>query len=561
MKGELFVISDEYEKKLHPEARKVFHNWNDDVQRQVQIAELNDDDLKYLSYDDRIKLKRILEVPSCLNKCVDINDGDKLYDVYFGDIFFSKGVISQLRRDLLNIEFDVVPPLKKIYEGRVAKAKEEGRKRVEEEKLKAAKAEEEQRKREEEERQQAEKAKEEERKREENRKWDEAVSHVFPYKLLKEAKRYLNKDDIDKLYDAAGVAINVYLKQGDNYLDSYKTSDYRWYLRKINYEKEKEQIRLDAGAQAQAFCPRLDQGLKEIERKLSPKKEAPAVRFKRYCSKKGENRYLGESFTDILASDDDEKRKWKQGYIPAAEEELLKFIPEELRDFILTKPTMAFFLLPSANYSHCGVPCLDFYFDVFAVVTITVSAQAGQKVFNGYKFNFLTNLREPKLLGFYQITITPDEPHFWQSVPIGIIHALVGGNLQPQRTTILERTEKLTVYEVKKFDMDTCEIPISFERYCRSLGSVKKMEELGIIKKRTAEILELPQPIINQKESKSKKAQAFALFRKGKRPGDFEVKTLGIKPESAYRYFQDWKKEATVGNNRIQLWQHYGSES
>ena len=90
--------------------------------------------------------------------------------------------------------------------------------------------------------------------------------------------------------------------------------------------------------------------------------------------------------------------------------------------------------------------------------------------------------------------------------------------------------------------MDTCEIPISFERYCRSLGSVKKMEELGIIKKRTAEILELPQPIINQKESKSKKAQAFALFRKGKRPGDSEVKTLGIKPESAYRYFQDWKK-------------------
>ena len=105
--------TSEYEKKLHPEARKVFHNWNDDVQRQVQIAELNDDDLKYLSYDDRIKLKRILEVPSCLNKCVDINDGDKLYDVYFGDIFFSKGVISQLRRDLLNIEFDVVPPLKK----------------------------------------------------------------------------------------------------------------------------------------------------------------------------------------------------------------------------------------------------------------------------------------------------------------------------------------------------------------------------------------------------------------------------------------------------------------
>ena len=77
------------------------------------------------------------------------------------------------------------------------------------------------------------------------------------------------------------------------------------------------------------------------------------------------------------------------------------------------------------------------------------------------------------------------------------------------------------------------------------------MRELGIIKERTAEILELPQPIINRKESKSKKAKAFALFRQGKRPGSSEVKALGIKPESAYRYYQDWKKEATVGNNRI----------
>ena len=57
--GELIVLSAEFEKKLHPEARKVFHNWNADVQRQVQLAELNNDDLKYLSDDDRTKLKRI----------------------------------------------------------------------------------------------------------------------------------------------------------------------------------------------------------------------------------------------------------------------------------------------------------------------------------------------------------------------------------------------------------------------------------------------------------------------------------------------------------------------
>ncbi|MFC2013457.1 hypothetical protein ACFLU8_01005 [Chloroflexota bacterium] len=397
-----------------------------------------------------------------------------------------------------------------------------------------------------------EKAREEERKREEDRLREEAFFHVYPLQLWKEAERYLSIDEQKKLLDAAGVAIKVYLKEGDSYLDSYETFDYRWWLKEINYRKEKEQIRLDAEAQAQAFRARLDQGLKEIKEKLSPKKEDPVVRFKRYCSNNGENRYQGESFADILASDDDKKKKWKQGYIPAAEAKPQESIPRELKDFILTEPAAAFFLLPSANYSFCGIPCLDIYFDVFAVVTVAVSVQAGSKKLNGIPYNFLTNLQEPKFLGFYQIIITPNEPHFWQSVPISIIRALFDGNLEPQNTTILERTDELTVYEVKKFEEDICEIPISFERYCRNLGSFEKMRELGIIKERIAEILELPRPIrINHKESKSKKAQAFQLYNEGKRPSDSEVKSLGIKPESAYRYYQDWKKEATVGNNRI----------
>ncbi len=46
--GELIVISDEFEKNLHPEARKIFHDWNADVRRQMQLAELNNDDLKHL---------------------------------------------------------------------------------------------------------------------------------------------------------------------------------------------------------------------------------------------------------------------------------------------------------------------------------------------------------------------------------------------------------------------------------------------------------------------------------------------------------------------------------
>ncbi len=52
--GELFVVSDELEKKLHPEARKLIHEWIADVQRQVQLDEVNNDDLKFLLAADII---------------------------------------------------------------------------------------------------------------------------------------------------------------------------------------------------------------------------------------------------------------------------------------------------------------------------------------------------------------------------------------------------------------------------------------------------------------------------------------------------------------------------
>jgi hypothetical protein len=53
----------------------------------------------------------------------------------------------------------------------------------------------------------------------------------------------------------------------------------------------------------------------------------------------------------------------------------------------------------------------------------------------------------------------------------------------------------------------------------------------------------------------SKKDQAFVLFDQGKRPGDQDVKNLGLKPKTTYNYFQEWKKlcgeiESPVGDDR-----------
>jgi len=313
--GELFVISDEFEKKLHPEARKVFHSWNDDVQRQVQIAEFNNDDLKYLSGDDMIKLNRILEIPSCLNKCVDLKDGDKLYDAYVSDNFRIEGVISQFRRDLLNIQFDIVPPLRKIYEGRAAKAKEEERKRVEAEKRKAAKAEEERREREEEERQQAEKAKEEQWGREEaavaeRRKKEKEEIWWAAYKALSiptdDTFKYLRSEEHKKFVDSILGVVDAYLAKSESYILDSRANDYLFWIKVINKRKEDERQKNMANLAAREFNNSLGKHIAGLKSKLNNR---PGDLRNYFTAGIRDKRYTGHNFDYVL--DDEQKREFR----------------------------------------------------------------------------------------------------------------------------------------------------------------------------------------------------------------------------------------------------------
>ena len=66
----------------------------------------------------------------------------------------------------------------------------------------------------------------------------EAFKHVYPDQLKIEAKRYLEKDEQEKLLKAAREAIDGYLKEGKSYLNSYKSPfDYHWLTNKINNKK------------------------------------------------------------------------------------------------------------------------------------------------------------------------------------------------------------------------------------------------------------------------------------------------------------------------------------
>lgn len=49
--------------------------------------------------------------------------------------------------------------------------------------------------------------------------------------------------------------------------------------------------------------------------------------------------------------------------------------------------------------------------------------------------------------------------------------------------------------------------------------------------------------IVKNHSKMSKKENVFVLFDQGKRPSDPEVKELGIKSATLYRYFQSWKNQ------------------
>ena len=105
----------------------------------------------------------------------------------------------------------------------------------------------------------------------------------------------------------------------------------------------------------------------------------------------------------------------------------------------------------------------------------------------------------------------------------------------------------MITYKIPKFEEDVA-IPDSIVEYLRGIGTIDEMVARGIITDKIAGIVrsELGNQMAltsnNIKLRDSRKSKAFQLFNEGKRPSDFEVKALGIKPESAYRYYQDWKK-------------------
>jgi hypothetical protein len=80
-----------------------------------------------------------------------------------------------------------------------------------------------------------------------------------------------------------------------------------------------------------------------------------------------------------------------------------------------------------------------------------------------------------------------------------------------------------------------------------------KMIDMGVMTEKVANVVKaavgelqvkrkIPPATEKAGRGHSIKERAFRLFDGGKRPANPEVKALGIKPNTAYRYYQEWKK-------------------
>lgn len=546
---EIFALKPEYEGRIHPRARKYLDEWRAKIAQEVpELAGLDKDQIRtdvgtYLTDDEKTRFNEYqTDVSKWLSECIDVTDN-------LSECLYRDSVIEPMVR--------LKYLIKTAYQRKAAKAEEEQRKREEEAEAKRKDKEAQERKREEQ-------AQAERREREEQERWRAAYRAINP--PVDDAEKYLDKPgEYDKFKEAVLDAIDVYLEKGEKYLDDHRTFDYRWLLDIINQRKDEERRKAIAQSQAQEYNKRLNSEVARLKRSLYPSEKDYSSYFRKQVN---DARYTGYSFNHVLA--DEDKQAYHKCILSTATSELHKLVREDFRQFIDWECWRTYFLLPSAEYSFEGVPCLDFMLDVFAVVETRVWLKPGRESFSGYTFQFPWRgeeghsilAREPEFLGYHYHILTPSDlsSHvFWQTVPLVLLRGLLSGEIKPAGTTITAASDGLITYKIPKFKEEVT-IPNSFAEYVKKIGTIDGMLSMGIITEKVAGIIksELGQlqsgqePSSLEDEAKrqgSKKAMAVKLFNEGRRPGDPKVKGLGIKPNTAYRYYQDWKKA------------HYNSEN
>jgi hypothetical protein len=377
---------------------------------------------------------------------------------------------------------------------------------------------------------------------------------------VNDAKRYLNEEEYNDFLLAVSKAIDAYLEKGGGYPGHVKTFEYRWSLEKINDRKEEEEQKVKVRLVASEYNHRLNQEIKKLSSQLSHRPKDLSSYFYATIQDK---RLLGPSFDYVLSTE--EKDNLDSTLVKIANKRLLQIIPDDLRQFIVlpSQYYRMYFPLPAANYCLEEVPSIEFVFEIFVAAYGAVWLKAGKKNIGGYEVSLpqieekdhLVTLQKPKLLGYHYLILRPEDLDgylFWESIPLILIKGLLKGEIDPEGSNITAASDEEVTYRISEVE-DEIIIPNSFAEYLKTVGTIDHMVNMNIMTEKVATIVRseldktkidheviLPQKRITGVNTK--KARLFELFSHAKRPSDPEVKALGIKPETVYRYYQQWKR-------------------
>jgi len=397
------------------------------------------------------------------------------------------------------------------------------------------------------------------RKQDELQRRSRALAAVNPPITL--ARKYLtNPDEYVRFEMSINGAMDAYLEAGELYGCHEKAEKYRQCIELIENRQREEARKQRAQSAADAYNRRLNTEIKDLTGQLRRKERNFSSYFPTTVRDK---RYSGHDFEYILS--EEEKRKLDLILVNVANKQLERLCSEELRQFTVLpfRYSRRYYPLPSASYSFQQVPCLDFSFDIFAALGAEVWLKPGKKSFDGFEFalpsmegkNGPYLLKSPTFLGYYYSTLTADELEarvFWKRIPLIVLRGLLNGEIRPKGTIVSAASDGGVSYRVPGLESEVT-IPNTFADYLRTIGTIDRMISMNIMTNKVAEIVKSELTELAQKcdacslketatRQDSKKARAYQLFDERKRPSSPEVKALGIKPNSLYRYYQDWKK-------------------
>lgn len=451
--SEILTLKPEgIEKRIHPQALQRYREWRDEVRREVPLQELSNDDLNmYLTDGEKRDFERYMgEITRGLVTCMDIEDGDSV------DALVKNLAILQFKGNSLLPMFQIKSLLQEVHKRKTAEAEAERKKLQEKE------------------------------------RWQAAFKALKP--PLQKAKMFLNSKEYGEFEGSISGAVDAYLAKGEGYLSDKKTDSYQlWCIRISNRQKEKE-ARGVAKCEMWEYNHRLNDEIGRLKSTLSPEKQSPEAYFDNNIV---DFRYTGQSFVHLLT--DEDKRLLMSTIDSIVRVRLDRLVPGDFSKFIYSECQTYCFLLPLADYSFDGLPCLKFSFEAFAVVETKICLKPGQKSFSDYTFDlpwreekgYSVLLRKPEFLGYHYLMLTPANLGriFWQTIPLVLIQGMMNGDMEPDRTTISEASEIGMTYRVNNFTEEVY-IPVVFADYLQEIGTIEYMNTIGILNEQVAKVVE-----------------------------------------------------------------------